>query len=374
MRTTSALGGLCGLFLAAAFPGQIQAQSVAEFYKGKTIEFIIGTSAGGSYDQWARLIGRHMGRHIPGNPNFLPKNMPGAGHIKATNYLFNVAPKDGTTIGMFSRNIPTRALLKHPAVKFKPEEFNWIGSPELTNRVCVAKKGVPVQKGEDLFQKELVVGGAGSGGAVSTTPLVLNGVLGMKFKLVEGYKGTAVSTTPAVLRGALGMKFRVVEGYKGATDVVLAIERGEVHGICQTISGLGSSNPNWFKDGKLVVLFNLERKPLPEYKAPSVFSFAKTEEQRQILTFYTSNTELGRPITAPPGVPKDRLTALRRAFDATMKDPAFMSEANKQKLEINALTGEELTERILDLGKTPEAIVDKTEALLGPKPKKKKKK
>jgi tripartite-type tricarboxylate transporter receptor subunit TctC len=348
MRTSSALAGLCGLVLAAAVPGTVAAQSVADFYKGKTIEFIIGTSPGGTYDQWARLIGRHMGRHIPGNPSFLPKNMPGAGHIKATNYLFNVAPKDGSTIGMFSRNIPTRALLKHPAVKFKPEEFNWIGSPELTNRVCVAKKGAPVQKGEDLFTKELIVGGAGP--------------------------GTAVSTTPAVLRGALGMKFRVVEGYKGAPDVILAIERGEVQGICQTVAGISTSNPGWLNDGKLVVLFNLERKPLPELRAPSVFSFAKTEEQRQVLAFYTSNTELGRPITAPPGLPKDRLTALRRAFDATMKDPAFMAEAGKQKLQINALTGEELTERILDLGRTPVAIVDKTEALLGPKPKKKKKK
>jgi tripartite-type tricarboxylate transporter receptor subunit TctC len=205
-----------------------------------------------------------------------------------------------------------------------------------------------VQKGEDLFTKELIVGGAGP--------------------------GTAVSTTPAVLRGALGMKFRVVEGYKGAPDVILAIERGEVHGICQTIAGISTSTPGWLKDGKLVVLFNLERKPLPELRAPSVFSFAKTEEQRQVLAFYTSNTELGRPITAPPGVPKDRLTALRRAFDATMKDPAFRAEASKQKLQINALTGEELTERILDLGRTPAAIVDKTEALLGPKPKKKKKK
>jgi tripartite-type tricarboxylate transporter receptor subunit TctC len=348
MRTSSALAGLCGLVLAAAVPGAVAAQSVADFYKGKQIEFIIGTSSGGSYDLWARLIGRHMGRHIPGKPSFLPKNMPGAGHIKATNYLFNVAPKDGSTIGTFSRNIPTRALLKHPAVKFKPEAFNWIGSPELTNRVCVAKKGAPVQKGEDLFARELIVGGAGA--------------------------GTAVSTTPAVLRGVLDMKFRVVEGYKGASDVILAIERGEVQGICQTVSGINSSHPGWLKDGKLVVLFNLERKPIPEYKAPSIFSFAKTTEQRQILAFYSSNTELGRPIAAPPGVPADRLTALRRAFDATMKDPAFMAEANKQGFEINALTGEELTERVVELGNTPAAIVDRTEALLGPKPKKKKKK
>lgn len=345
MKLARALTPAVVLAAALAAP-PAAAQSVAEFYKGRQIEFVIGTSAGGSYDQWARLIGRHMGRHIPGNPSFLPKNMPGAGHIKAANYLFSVAPKDGTVIGTFSRNIPTRALLNHPAVKFKPEEFSWIGSPELTNRVCVAKKGVPVQKGEDLFTKELIVGGAGA--------------------------GTAVSTTPAVLRGALGMKFKLVEGYKGASDVVLAIERGEVHGICQTVSGLGSSNPNWRTDGKLVVLFNLESKPVPEFKAPSVFQFVKTEEQRQILTFYSSNTELGRPIAAPPGVPADRLTALRRAFDATMKDPGLLGDAKRQGLEVNAMTGEELAEVVVKLGKTPVAIVDKTEALLEPDPKKRK--
>lgn len=332
--------------LAAATPAA--AQSVAEFYKGKQMEFIIGSSSGGTYDLWARLIGRHMGRHIPGNPSFLPKNMPGAGQIKATNYLFNVAPKDGTVIGTFSRNMPTRALLNHPAVKFKPEQFNWIGSPELTNRICVARKGAAVQKGEDLFAKELIVGGAGA--------------------------GTAVSTTPQVLNGALGMKFKLVEGYKGASDVMLAIERGEVQGICQTVAGIKSSQGDWLKDGRLVVLFNLESKPVAEFGAPSIFKFAKTEEQRQILTFYASNTELGRPIAAPPGVPADRIKALRTAFTATMKDSAFMAEATRQGLEINALDGEELTERIIALGKTPAAVIEKTEALLGGAPKKKKKK
>ncbi|MGE0651290.1 MAG: Bug family tripartite tricarboxylate transporter substrate binding protein [Alphaproteobacteria bacterium] len=342
--------GLGALALAAiaAIPDAATAQSVADFYKGKQIEFIIGSAAGSTYDAWARVIGRHMGRHIAGKPTFLPKNMPGAGHIKATNYLFNVAPKDGTSIGMFSRNMPTRALLNHPAVKFKPEEFNWIGSPELTNRLCVAMANAPVQSGDDLFTKELIVGGAGSGGAVSTTPLILKGVLGMKFKLVEGYKGTA--------------------------DIFLAMERGELHGVCHSLSGLRAGVPGWLESGKIRVLFNMERKPIPGVNAPTIYKYIKTPEQRQVVSFYTSNTELGRPIAVPPGVPAGRLTALRRAFDATMKDPGFTADANKQKLEINALTGEELTERVLDLAKTPAAIVDRTEALLGVKPKKKKKK
>lgn len=347
MQKKLALAAVGAAALVIAGPAEGLAQSAEAFYAGKTIEFVIGTSTGGSYDQWARMIGRHMGRHIPGKPAFLPKNMPGAGHIKATNYLFNVAPKDGTSIGMFSRNMPTRALLNHPSVKFRTEQFNWIGSPELSNRICVVKKGAPVQKAEDLFTKELIVGGAGA--------------------------GTAVSTTPAVLRGVLGMKFKVVEGYKGASDVVLAIERNEVHGICQTVTGIKVSHGHWLKDGTLKVLFNLERKPVAEFNAPSIFDFVKTEEQRQIMIFYTSNTELGRPIAAPPGVPADRLAALRAGFDATMKDAEFRKDAERQNLEINPLNAAELGERVSDLGKTPAAIVDKTEALLGAKPKKKKK-
>ncbi|MFM2130121.1 MAG: hypothetical protein RL477_1667 [Pseudomonadota bacterium] len=344
-KTVIAGIGACALVVAA--PQAVLGQSVEAFYTGKTIEFVIGTSSGGSYDQWARMIGRHMGRHIPGRPGFLPKNMPGAGHIRATNYLFNLAPKDGASIGMFSRNIPTSALLKHPSVKFVPAQFSWIGSPELTNRVCVARKDAAVKTAEDLFTKELIVGGAGA--------------------------GTAVSTTPAVLRGVLGMNFKVVEGYKGASDVVLAIERNEVQGICQTITGIKVSHDHWLKNGTLKVLFNLEHKRLPEYNAPTIYEFAKTEEQRQILNFYSSNTELGRPVAAPPGVPADRLAALRKAFDATMKDAEFRKDAEKQNLEINPLTGAELAERVQELGQTPIAIVDKTEALLGPKPKKKKK-
>lgn len=327
----------------AAIPGLPMAIAADDFFKGKRIEFIIGQPAGGTYDQWARLIGRHMGTHIPGNPSFLPKNMPGAGHIKATNYLFTLAPKDGTAVGIFSRTIPSQALMKHPAVQFNTTEFNWIGSPELTNRVCIAKKGVAVQKGEDLFERELVVAGLGAGSSPSTTPRILGRALGLKLKLVDGYD----APQPAML----------------------AIERGEVQGICQTVAGLDQARPGWYESGGFVVLFSMEKKPLPRFGAPTVYKFTKTEEQRQIISFFSSATELGRPIAAPPGVPPARVNTLRRAFDATMKDPAFMAEAQKQSLEINALTGEELTDRVLDLAKTPLEIVAKTKEMAGIKDK-----
>lgn len=319
------------------------AQESADFYKGKRIEFIITQPAGGTYDQWARLLARHMGNHIPGNPSFLPKNMPGAGHIKGTNYLYNLAAKDGTAIGIFSRTIPTTALMKHPAIQFETTKFNWIGSPELSNRVCIAKTGAPVQSGEQLFEKELIVAGLGS--------------------------GSAPSTTPRVLQKALGLKLKLVDGYDSPQAAMLAMERDEVQGICQTVAGLDQAKPGWSESGGFKVLFSLEKKPVARFGAPTVYAYTKTDEQRQIVGFYSSSSELGRPIAAPPDVPADRVNTLRRAFDASMKDPALVEEAKKQGLDINPLTGEELAERVAALAATPIEVVNKTKEMAGIKDK-----
>lgn len=324
--------------LLPALVGSASAQSVEDFYRGKQVRFIIASDTGGDYDQWARMIARHMGKHLPGKPTFVPLNMPGGGMLTATNYLFNVAEKDGLVIGMIGRNLPNQALLKHSSVRFDPLKFNWLGSPELTNRVCVAKEGVPVQKAEDLFQRELIVGGSGAGTAVSTTPVILSRLLGMKFKLVEGYPG--------------------------GQAILIAIERGEVQGICQSFTSLRGSKPDWFASGKVKVLFNLERTPLPDVAAPTIYEFVKDEDARRILSLYNSSVEIGRPILAPPGVPADRVEALRRAFDATMKDPELRAEAEKLGLEINALTGEQLGEIITDLMNTPADIVEKMQVLV----------
>jgi tripartite-type tricarboxylate transporter receptor subunit TctC len=321
-----------------ALTGAAAAQSIEEFYRGKQIRFIIASDAGGDYDQWARLIARHWGKHLPGKPTFVPTNMPGGGMLTATNYLFNVAEKEGLVVGMIGRNLPNQALLKHASVRFDPLKFNWLGSPELTNRVCVAKEGSPVQKAEDLYDRELIVGGSGAGTAVSTTPVVLNRLLGMKFKLVDGYPS--------------------------GQAVLLAMERGEVQGICQSYTSLRGSKPEWFSTGKVKVLFNLERTPLPDMKVPNVYEFIKDDEAHRLLSLYNSSVEIGRPILAPPGVPSDRVDALRRAFDATMQDPELKAEAVKLGLEINALTGEQLSEIITELMNTPKEIVEKMQALV----------
>jgi tripartite-type tricarboxylate transporter receptor subunit TctC len=331
-----AFSSIAALALLASVPAQ--AETVAEFYKNKTVTFIIGTSPGGTYDAWARLIARHWPDHLPGKPKFIAKNLPGAGGIKASNYLFNVAPKDGSVIGTFSRNIPTRAILNHPAVKFDPVKFSWLGSPELTNRVCIAMANSKVKTGADLFKHELLMGGAGA--------------------------GTAVSTTPNLLRALFGMKFKLIEGYKGAIDVVLAMERGEVQGICQTYTAFKIGHPGWIEKGKVNVLFNIEPNPIPGTNIPSVFQFAKGEDERKILSFYSSNVELGRPVAGPPGLPADRLQALRRGFDGVMKDPAFVKAAAKQGLKIDPLTGEEVGKRVAKLAATDPDTVAKTEAML----------
>jgi tripartite-type tricarboxylate transporter receptor subunit TctC len=319
--------------LLTALNASAWADPVADFYRGKQVRFIISSATGGDYDQWSRMIVRFLGKHMPGNPTFIPQNMPGGGQIIATNHLFNAAAQDGTVIGMIGRNLPNDALLKKEGVRFDPLKFNWLGSPELTNRVCVAIEGAPVQKAQDLFQRELLVGGAGA--------------------------GTAVSTTPTLLERLLGMKFKLVEGYGSSSGVLLAMERGEVQGICQSLSSLRGSKPDWFKTGKLKVLFNTERQPVPGLNAPSVFEFAKTDEQRRILGLYTSSVEFGRPIVAPPNVPKERVAALRKALADTLKDPELLDEAKKQGMEMTYVSGEELEKLIADLMSTPPEIVDK---------------
>jgi tripartite-type tricarboxylate transporter receptor subunit TctC len=313
------------------------AQSIAEFYRGKTIKMVISTMAGGEYDLWARLIVRHMGKHLPGNPNLIAVNMPGAGGIAAANHLFNIAEQDGTVIGMIGRNLAYQALVQQKGILFNPLKFHWLGSPDVNIRVCVAIDGAAVQKAADLFERELLVGGAGA--------------------------GTAVSTTPVLLSKVLGLKFRLVEGYGSPNAILLAMERGEVQGICVTLDALRGARPGWIEAGKIKVLFNTEPAALPDLQAPSIFEFARSDEQRRILALYASSVELGRPIVAPPGVPEERVRALRQAFESAMADPALRDEAEKQHLAISVVRGHELARRVTDLMATPREFVARLEAL-----------
>lgn len=338
MKRKSIIAALCGILL-SFFSGMAlaDADQVAKFYRDKQMRMLVSTAAGSDYDAWARLVTRYWGRHIAGNPTFLVQNMPGAGGIIAANALYNTAPRDGSTVAMIGRNLPYQALMKEAGIRFDPKKFNWIGSPELSARICVAMSNANVKTAQDLFSTELLVGGAGA--------------------------GTAVTTTPRILQKLLGMKFRVVEGYGSANNVQLAMEKGELEGICQTVGSLRAWRSDWLENGKLRVLFNMERVPLREYGAPSILQFAKTAEQRQILSIYSSSVELGRPIVAPPGVPPERVTVLRRSFDAALADPEMIAEARRLGMELAIVKGEDLNELVEELMSTPPDVLESVQSL-----------
>lgn len=319
--------------------GMAQAQPAADFYKDKQMRLIIANSPGGDYDLAGRLVSRHIGRHIPGNPSIVVNNMPGAGTIIAANHLYNVAPKDGSVFGTFSRNLPSQAVLGRETIKFDPRLFSWIGGVGLPSRVCVVSANSPIKSIEDLFTREMVVGGTGAGSTPSTIPQVLNNVLGMKMKIIEGYGSTAAA--------------------------IQAVERGEVEGLCQTFSTFMNLRAHLLEEGKVRILFNTEATTFPYLpNIPSVFQYAKTEEQKQILSFITSSVELSRPFVMPPGVPADRVAAVKTAFAAALKDPLLISEANKQSIDITYRSPDDLLALIHAMYATPKAQLDRAAQLI----------
>ena len=319
--------------LSAAYTAA-HAQPDDEFFRGKQIRFVLGAAPGQDYDVWARFLARHLPRHIPGAPSFVVQNMPGAGHMRAANWLYNVAPRDGTVWGSVSRNIPAVGLQQLSGVQFDPLKFNWIGSPELTNRGCFAMTKNPrVKSAADLFAHELVVGGTGA--------------------------GSTVTETPKLLRGLLGMKFRMVEGYVKPQDAQYAMETGELDGFCATVQSFRNFRPDWIKTGTARVLFTLEQEPVPWTGAPTIYQFVKTDEQRKTLEYFSSSIEYGRPLLLPPEVPAERVRLLRRAFEATVNDPAFREEAQKLGMEITLRTGEQLEALIRTAKETSPEIIER---------------
>jgi tripartite-type tricarboxylate transporter receptor subunit TctC len=311
------------------------AQGTEEFLKGKQIRIVVGTAPGQDYDLWARLIGRHLTRHVPGQPALIVENMPGAGHIIATNYLFNVAPRDGTVIGMVSRNMTDAAVMGLANVRYDPGRFNWLGSPEINHRVMFVSTASGFDKVSDLFERELIVGAPGG---------------------VQG-----VTAAPLLLRNLLGMKLKIVQGYRSPGDVVLAVSRGEVGGFVNSVGGPVGARRQWVETGQMRVLFNMEPRPVSWLGAPTIFDSTKTEEQRQVLAFFAGNTQLGRPMMAPPGVAAERVEVLRRAFDATMRDPAFLKEAESMGFEVAPQTGEAIAALVASALATPKDIVKQAE-------------
>jgi len=333
MRITPCLRGLALATVALSLPSAGQAQSVADFYKGKTVEMLIGYSGGGGYDVYARLLARHIGRHIPGNPNVVPRNMPGAGSLVLANWLYNVAPKDGTAFGTVGRGTPFDPLLGIDAAKFDSTRFTWIGSMNNEVSVCVSWHTSGVTKFEELLQKELVVGGTGPSADTDQFPRITNAVLGTKFKIVSGYPG--------------------------GNDIGLAMERGEVQGRCGwSWSSVVAVRMDWFKKKTIHVLMQLaleKHDDLPD--VPLVVDLAKNDDDRQMLRLIFARQALGRPFLAPPDLPQDRAAALRTAFMNTMKDKAFLADAGKAKLEITPVTGDAVQKIMVDAARTSPQIL-----------------
>jgi len=317
------------------------AQSPADFYKGKNIDLMIGYSVGGGYDVYARVIARHLSKHIPGNPMVTPKNMDGAGSLRLANWLFNVAPKDGLVFGTIGRGTGFDALLGSKTAQFDGTKFNWIGSANDEVSVCVVWNGrTKITRFEDLLTNELTVGGTGAAADTDQFPRIINGVLGTRMKIITGYPG--------------------------GNDVNLAMERGEVDGRCGwSWSSVESTRKSWVTDNKITILMQLSLKKHPDLpNVPLITELAKTDEQRQVLRLIFARQPLGRPYLAPPGVPQDRVDALRKAFMDTMADKEFRAEADKAQLEINPVPGDEVQKLVNEVYQTPPAVVKKAIEIL----------
>lgn len=323
--------------LLAAQAAMAQA-SAGDFYAGKTITILIGFGSGGGNDQWARLVARHMNKHIPGKPTIIAQNLPGGGGLLAANQLYNISPKDGTVIALINRGIPMEPLLGGQGTQFDALKFNYIGSPDRDTPICVSRTDSPVTTMKELFAKELIVGATGSGADSAIYPEFMGQFLGMRFK--------------------------VVKGYKGSNEVRLAMERNEVQGICGSTDSI--MNSEIARARKIAVLFQASFTPDPKLKdVPLGAESARSEQERQVLELFFMRASLGRPFIAPPGLPADRVSILRRAFDATMKDAAFNDEAAKQSLAAEPLTGEELAANVERAYKMPPDVIKRTAEVMG---------
>jgi tripartite-type tricarboxylate transporter receptor subunit TctC len=331
-RAVAVLGLALGLACAAQTQCA-QAQSAEEFYNGRKIQMIVGYEVGNDYDIGARLLARYLSKELPGQPAIVVQNMPQASGVVAANYIYLRAARDGSVIGGISRNLPSQAMMRMANIEADPRKFNWLGATSFPGRVCVASADAPVKAAADIFNTELLTGAAGAGSSTSIVPTVLNRVVGTRFK--------------------------VVEGYRGAGDILIAIDRGEVHGVCMSLGQFRTSQQK-FKEGKLRYLLRAEESPLPGLPdVPSVYDFAKTDEQRQLMRFIFSSTEFGRPLLFPPGVPQDRVQYMRKAIAAAANNPGLIAEAGKMKLDMVYRQPEHLEKVVTQLYETPRATVEK---------------
>lgn len=311
-----------------------------QFYAGKQIKLITHVGPSSGYSVWARLVAAHLGRHIPGAPSVIVQNMPGSGGLQATNYIYSVASKDGLELGALNRLVPTWSIMGYRGAKFDAAQFGWLGSPAADTNLCIVSKRAPVQNVDDLMSKEVIVGTDGVGSGMHIFPTALNSILGTRFKIIGGYKDTG--------------------------DVILAIDRGEIHGLCLSAETLANMRGEAFKSGEWRPILQTGLTASPDFPdVPLIFDRAKTTEQKQLLSFLFASQAFGRPYLAPPGLPPERLTMLRQAFDETMLDPKFLADVAKTRLKTSPTTGAEMDRLMKELKLIPKDIVAVVAKLIG---------
>ena len=321
--------------------GAVLGQTAAgdQFFKDKQVSLIITGSPGSIYDLYARTLAHAMAKRIPGEPTIVPRSMVGGGHLVGTNYLYNVAPQDGSVMGSIGETMPLVQLLEPDKVKFDVSKFNWIGNPNVANLTLTVWSGKGFESLQDAMTKTIVIGASGATSPSATTPTLLNSVLGTKFKVINGFP---------------------------ANQLDMAMERGE-------IDGRGSaqwewwkiSRPQWIKEGKIKILMQMGPRKEPDLPdVPLLNDLARTPEERQVFALYSSTVLVGRPLLLPPNVPAERVALWRKAFRETIKDPAFLADAQKMKLPIEPIFGEEMQQAITDIVKTPAHVVELSKAAL----------
>lgn len=315
-------------FAAIAMPGHASASGVEEFYRGKKITMYVGSPAGGGTDIYGRLVARFLGNHIPGHPQVIVVNAPGANGLVAANQLYKTLPKDGTALATFDRAVAMHGIWENPAAQFKATELNWIGSTNIDVSTCVTWAASGIDTLEKFMTREVVMG--------SSTIYHAN-----------------------LLNSLFGAKLKLVQGYPGGNDVILALERGEVQGRCNwSWSSIISTKPDWVRDKKINIVLQFATEKHPEMPdVPLVTELAKTERQRQMLDLVLSTQTMARPFAAPPNVPPERLAALRQGFMDAMRDPELIAAAQAQQLELSPVSGDQIQDMLARISKTPKPVI-----------------
>jgi tripartite-type tricarboxylate transporter receptor subunit TctC len=332
-HATFTITGALVLLVAAISLRPARAETAADFYRGKTITLQIGYVPGGGYDLYARQLARYYGLHVAGQPTVVTQNVPGAGSLKLANQIYNVAPRDGTTIGSIGREQVTAKLFGVPGVQFDATKMSWIGNMDQAASLCVVWSTNPIMTMADAREHEMAVGATGP---ASTT-----------------------LTLPAALNQLLGYKFKIVSGYPGGGDITLALERGEVQGRCSwSYASIVGTHPDWIRDKKIRFLSVAADERLPELPdVPTIYELAPKDHDKQVLALIMASDTIARPFVAPPNVPAERLQALRDGFSATLRDPEFIAEAKKQDLELDPMDWKDMTRAIEKLYASPPSVV-----------------